>query len=186
MVSHLRHRHPLRQVETASVDIEVPRRPAIAAVNLQELALAGEVANRQRLEPERLRLAPAPGLVPVLLQLHKLRKAGDQLRDATSLVIGQPHVREGDGVRRLSLHMSQRQAIGIDDTIPAGDWLKSPWAREAALRHGCEDKLRRRWRRMQTHAGSRFLWARPVGVQVPPPAPSKAVRQPMIAGTPDK
>jgi hypothetical protein len=31
--------------------------------------------------------------------------------------------------------MSQRQAIGIDDPIPARDWLKSPWARETALRH---------------------------------------------------
>jgi hypothetical protein len=31
--------------------------------------------------------------------------------------------------------MSQRHAIGIDDTIPTGDRLKSPWAREAALRH---------------------------------------------------
>ena len=33
------------------------------------------------------------------------------------------------------VHMSQRQAIGIDDPIAARDRLKSPWAREAALRH---------------------------------------------------
>jgi hypothetical protein len=36
--------------------------------------------------------------------------------------------------------MGQRQAIGIDDPIPTGDWLKSPWAREAALHHGSEDE----------------------------------------------
>ena len=29
---------------------------------------------------------------------------------------------------------------------PPGIGSKSPWSREAALRHGCEDKLRRRWR----------------------------------------
>src|SRR5262245_60524017 len=49
--------------------------------------------------------------------------------------------------------MSQRQAIGIDDPIPAGDWLKSPWARKAALRHGCEDRLRRRWRSIRDKRG---------------------------------
>ena len=37
--------------------------------------------------------------------------------------------------RRLPIHMGQRQAIGIDDTIAARDRLKSPWSREAALRH---------------------------------------------------
>jgi hypothetical protein len=31
--------------------------------------------------------------------------------------------------------MGQPQAIGIDDTITARDWLKSPWSRKAALRH---------------------------------------------------
>ena len=44
-------------------------------------------------------------------------------------------VRDGNGIRRLAVHMSQRQAIGIDDTIAAGNRLKSPWSREAALLH---------------------------------------------------
>ena len=99
----------------------------------------------------------------------------------------QPLVREGDGICRLSVHMSQRLAIGIDDPIPTGDWLKSPGSREAALRHGariscagaggplgvsggmhtmnsCRDGDRCR------PAGFRFLWARPMGVHVLPPA----------------
>jgi hypothetical protein len=50
-------------------------------------------------------------------------------------VVGQPFVRDGNGIRRLAVHMSQRQAIGIDDTIAAGNRLKSPWSREAALLH---------------------------------------------------
>jgi hypothetical protein len=66
--------------------------------------------------------------------------------------------REGDSGRRLSVHMSQRQTIGIDDPIPAGDWLKSPWAREAALRHGCEDKLRRRWRSIRDTGHAQPGW----------------------------
>jgi hypothetical protein len=41
------------------------------------------------LKPERLRLVPAPGLVPVLLQLHKLGNAGDQLGDPAGLVLGE-------------------------------------------------------------------------------------------------
>ena len=73
----------------------------------------------------------------------------------------------GDSIRRLAIDMSQRQAIGIDDTIATGDWLKSPWAREAALWHGCEDKLRRRRRSITDepetmenlgHASPRVIW----------------------------
>jgi hypothetical protein len=88
----------------------VALRPAVAALNFHPLP--DQISDRHWLEPKRLRLASALGLVPVLLQLHKLGKAGDQIRDPTSLVIGQPLVREGDGVRRLSVHMSKRQAIG--------------------------------------------------------------------------
>jgi hypothetical protein len=40
MIRQLRHRHALWQVETAGIDKEMALRPAIAAVNLQELALA--------------------------------------------------------------------------------------------------------------------------------------------------
>jgi len=34
MIGNLRHWQPLRQVETAGVDVEMPRRSAIAAVDL--------------------------------------------------------------------------------------------------------------------------------------------------------
>jgi hypothetical protein len=34
MIGNLRHWQPLRQVETAGVDVEMARRPAIAAVDL--------------------------------------------------------------------------------------------------------------------------------------------------------
>src|SRR5262245_37926989 len=67
MAGNLRHRQSLRQVETAGVDVEMPRRPAIPAVDLQQLPLPDEVANRHGLEVEGLRLAAAPGLVPILL-----------------------------------------------------------------------------------------------------------------------
>ena len=61
-------------------------RPAVAAVHLQQLPLLDRVADRHRLEPDRLPLAPAPGLVPVSLDLHKLGKSRDQLGDAALLV----------------------------------------------------------------------------------------------------
>jgi hypothetical protein len=32
VVGHLRHRQPLRQVETAGIDVEMTPRPAVAAV----------------------------------------------------------------------------------------------------------------------------------------------------------
>src|SRR3954465_12307509 len=119
-------------------------------MHLEQLALVDQVADGDRLAPERLGLATAGGLVFVSLQLDELGEAGDQPGDFLGLISGQPLVREGDSVRRLSVNIGQRQASGIDDPIPTGDWLKSPWAREAALRHGREDKLRRRCRRMQT------------------------------------
>jgi hypothetical protein len=53
------------------------------------------------------------------LGLDKLREAGDQSCDVLSLVFSQPLVRNGNGVRRLAVHMSERQAIGIDDPIAA-------------------------------------------------------------------
>jgi hypothetical protein len=65
MLGYLRHRHPLRQVETAGVDIEVALRPAVATMHLQQLPLPDEIAIRHRLEAERLWLAAAPGLVPL-------------------------------------------------------------------------------------------------------------------------
>jgi hypothetical protein len=102
--------------------------------------------HRHWLDPERLKLATAAGPVPIALQLDKLGQTSEQSSDCLSLNVGQPLVQDGDGIQRLAIHMSQRQAPGIDDPLPTRDWFKSPWAREAALRHGFEDKLRRRWR----------------------------------------
>jgi hypothetical protein len=42
MIGHLRHQQPFRQVETAGVDIEVALRPAVAAMDLQQLAALDE------------------------------------------------------------------------------------------------------------------------------------------------
>src|SRR5262245_25101291 len=88
--------------------------------------------------------------VLIALKLDKLGQAGDQSSDFLSLIVGQPLVRDSNGVRGLAVYMGQRQAIGINDPIATRDRLKSPGSGKAALRHGCEDKLRRRWRRMQT------------------------------------
>jgi hypothetical protein len=57
----------------------VPLRPAIATVDLQQLALADQVANRHRLDAERLWLTAATGLIAVLHIFEKLGKARDQL-----------------------------------------------------------------------------------------------------------
>jgi hypothetical protein len=81
-------------------------------VELQQLSIPDQVANRHGLEVEGLRLAAALGLVPILLKLDKLGQAGDQSSDFLSLIVGQPLVRDGDGVRRLALHMSQRHGRG--------------------------------------------------------------------------
>jgi hypothetical protein len=64
-----------------------------------------------------LRSPPALGLVAIALKLDQLGQPDDEACGFLSLVIGQPLVREGDGVRRLSVHMGHRQAIGIDDAI---------------------------------------------------------------------
>lgn len=78
MPGYLRHRHALGQPQDLGIEIEVPLRPAIAAMYLQQLSVPDQVADRHGLEAQRLWLASAPGLVPILLQLDKLRKAGDQ------------------------------------------------------------------------------------------------------------
>jgi hypothetical protein len=48
MIGNLRYWQPLRQVETAGVNVEMTRRPAVAAVHLQGVLLnkdtAGEIA----------------------------------------------------------------------------------------------------------------------------------------------
>jgi hypothetical protein len=106
---NLWHRHALGQTEAPSIDIEVPLRSAIAAVDLQHLAML-EVADRDRLEPEHLRLATAPGLVSIALQLNQLGKAGDQLGDLASLVIGEPAIGDGNGAIRLAVDIRQDHA----------------------------------------------------------------------------
>jgi hypothetical protein len=40
VVGHLWHRHELWQVDAPGIDVEMTRRPARAAMDLQELALA--------------------------------------------------------------------------------------------------------------------------------------------------
>src|SRR5262245_33128414 len=81
----LRYRQPLRKGETAGIDVEMARRSPAAAVDLQEPALANEVADRHRLNAERLRLAAAAGPVLIALKLDQLGQAGDQSSDFLSL-----------------------------------------------------------------------------------------------------
>jgi hypothetical protein len=109
--------------------------PAIAAVDLQQRPLPDQVTDRHRLEAEGLRLAAAARPVPIALELDQLGQASDQPGDFLSLVVSQPLVRDGDGIPRLAIHMSQDHAIGIDDPIVTGDRLKSPGSGKAALRH---------------------------------------------------
>jgi hypothetical protein len=68
MVGHL-HRQPLWQVEASGGDVEMTRQPARAAMDLQQLAALDEIADRHRLNVERLRLAPAACPVPIALKL---------------------------------------------------------------------------------------------------------------------
>ena len=69
MVGHIRHGQPLRQSERQWLDIEVPGWPAGRAFDLKEFAVPDEVADRHRLAPERLGLAPAASSVPIALEL---------------------------------------------------------------------------------------------------------------------
>jgi hypothetical protein len=59
----------------SGIDIEMAFGPAVAAVNLEQLPLPDQVADRHWLAPERLGLAPALGLIPLALQLDQLRQA---------------------------------------------------------------------------------------------------------------
>src|SRR5262245_48867145 len=86
-------------------------------MDLEQLAALDEIVDGHRLEPERLRLASALGLVPVCLPLDRLGKPGDQLGNAPRLVIGQASVRDCDCTIRLAVDSSQDNAIGIDDPI---------------------------------------------------------------------
>jgi hypothetical protein len=86
MPCHLRHRHTFGQPQDLGIEIEVPLRPAIAAVHFQQFPFLDEVADRHRFETERLWLASALGLVAISLQLDQLGKPGDQLRDPSRLV----------------------------------------------------------------------------------------------------
>src|SRR5262245_61983579 len=79
MVGHLGHRHALGQAEATGIDIEMAHRPAGPAMDFQELVVADEIANGDRPDPQRRRLAPAAVQVSVLLELDELGEAGDQL-----------------------------------------------------------------------------------------------------------
>jgi hypothetical protein len=104
-------------------------------MDLKQLAALDEVANRHRLNAEQLGLAAAASPVPIALELDQLGQPSDQSGDYLSLIIGQPLVRDGNGVRRFTIDMGQRQAIGIDDTIATGNRLKPPWSRKPATSH---------------------------------------------------
>jgi hypothetical protein len=93
----------------------VPLRAATSAVDLQQLPLTYEVANRHQFEAETLWLASAPGLISIPLQLDQLGKARGQLGDQPRLVIGQAAVENGNGAIWLTIDMRQDQAVGIDN-----------------------------------------------------------------------
>ena len=50
----------------------MPLRSAVAVVDFQQIIVSDKVADRHRLETERLRLATAPGLFPIPLDLNEL------------------------------------------------------------------------------------------------------------------
>jgi hypothetical protein len=141
VLSQLRHRHALRQAKAAGIDREVTLRPAVAAVDLQQLPLPDEVADRHRLEAERPWLAPAPGLVPIPLDLHQFGKPGDQLGDAPRLVNGEPLFRDGNCVVRLAVDMRQDDAVAIDNPLSAGNRFDCPGLGKAAREGMAEDDL---------------------------------------------
>jgi hypothetical protein len=57
-------------------------------MDFEQFAALYKIAGGHRLEPQRLGLATAPGLVPIHLQFDKFWKARDQLRDPPSFIIG--------------------------------------------------------------------------------------------------
>jgi hypothetical protein len=114
------------QAKAGGLDVEVSFRPAIAAVDLQQLPLPDQVADCHRLKPKLLGLATAPGLIPIPLDLDKIGKAGDQLRDPASFIIGQASVRDGSRAIWLAIDMRQDDAIGIDHPLSAGHRLDRP------------------------------------------------------------
>jgi hypothetical protein len=66
----------------------MPLRSAVAVVDFQQIIVSDKVADRHRLETERLRLATAPGLFPIPLDLNELgrRAINFELRLASSFV----------------------------------------------------------------------------------------------------
>jgi len=51
MPCHLRHRHALGEAQDFGIEVEMPLRPAIAAVDLKQLSLSDEIPDRHRPEP---------------------------------------------------------------------------------------------------------------------------------------
>ena len=57
-------------------------------MDLQQLPIPDQVADRYRLNAERLGLAPTACAVLIALKLDKLGQAGDQAGDFLSLIVG--------------------------------------------------------------------------------------------------
>jgi hypothetical protein len=114
MPGHLRHRHSPRQAEYLGVDIEVPLRPAAATVNLEQLAPADQPAIVTGLKASRLGLAPAPGLVPILLDLDQLREPKISLEHCWT-VQGLGKQREGmaEGSQEVSISKVSYRPAGV-------------------------------------------------------------------------
>jgi hypothetical protein len=118
MVRHIGNRQPLRQSKRQWLDIEVTRCPAGRAFDLEEFAVPCKIADCHWLDPERLGLATAAGPVPIALELDELGQTSEQSGDCLSLNVGQPLVRDGDGIPRLAIHMSQEtQTLESSDVL---------------------------------------------------------------------
>ena len=124
MPGHLRHRHALGQPQDLGIEIEVPLRPADAAMDLQQLSVPDQVANGDRLESERLGLATAPDLVPVPLHLDQLGKP----RRSAWTCASPRHWSAGCRRLRLRHQAGRRHAPG------PRHWHRSPGIRWASAR----------------------------------------------------
>ena len=103
----------------------------MAPAHLQRLPLPDQIADGDAWIGA-LRLAPTPGLVPILLQLHQLGKSARSARDPPRLGIGQTGFGDCDRSIRLAVDMHQDNAIGIDDPVSTGYRFDRPGLGRAA------------------------------------------------------